>query len=466
MSMLGRAAVRAAFRAPACCARRRLHGSGARALPSGRHGDGDGDGADDDGVQDLESIFDALEYGDRRNTPISNNAGRRAGPVPAQSGSKSDRAAADGDDDVQSLESILALLDQQESESSAAASSPPKQPQPQGGKEPWGGAADGQDPHLADIMAAIDQNRSLGGESSSAQQDAGEAADDPMREFERILADLASSDTRAYKREKPAPLFWDEDAIDKEYGSKDSFLKNLGPGMLFRSGPRASAYSAGRLVGDSDRVSAIAARVQRISQGAKKRGGSKAAGAEDTRGGQRQAKLDRDLEQNQLSKLAYCRSVPVLLGFVFSDLVSRSTTLDKSMAAARPSPAVYAEVIRKARELGAPSIGYFVYNYCRTRMRLANRLRVLNHEVCSEMLAAAWEGQRDISTVFLVIQDVVAMGVSGGQDMDRQISQIAAELRMVYNMPAAADSVLALQAKISPAPGAAPNAGRTPRARG
>ncbi|KAJ1727594.1 hypothetical protein LPJ61_004488 [Coemansia biformis] len=369
------------------------------------------------------------------------------------------------DEDLRSLESILELLDSpDEARPAKSVDGTPPLRQSRRRHEPAGDdgrGADGPDTTMDDLFSAIDENRRFGGRpQKGGGRRAGSAGDwrkgpdapdsgggdtDPMLEFERILADLAKNDTKAYTPDKPAPLFWDEDTIDGEFGSGGRFANKLSPRMLFESGPRASAYSAGRLVGDPDKVSDIAARLRRISRDTNQHDGRSGRGAGYVQGQQRQ---NRELEQNLLSRLALCRSVPALSSFVFADLISRSATVAKGMAAAQPSSAVYAEVIRKARELQAPSIALYVFNYCCTRMRLADRLRVLNHEVCSELLATAWHGQRDISLVFLVMQNTVATGISSGRGLDRQIDQIAADLRMSYNMPEAASNVLSLKSKI------------------
>ncbi|KAJ2420613.1 hypothetical protein IWW41_005759 [Coemansia sp. RSA 2522] len=82
-------------------------------------------------------------------------------------------------------------------------------------------------------------------------------------------------------------------------------------------------------------------------------------------------------------------------------------------------------------------------------MRLADRLRVLNYEMYSELLTTAWRCNSDISAVLLIMQDVIAMGVIGRRDMERQIDQIIVELRKVYKMPNIADLVLSLKDKIT-----------------
>ncbi|KAJ2710385.1 hypothetical protein H4R19_003771 [Coemansia spiralis] len=359
------------------------------------------------------------------------------------------------DEDLQSLESILALLDSTDKgKPEGAASGPPLRLN----RHRDDGSAGDQSTSMDDLFSAIDQNSKLGRRPDGgagrpthrASEPSSDDSGDPMLEFERILADLASSDTKAYKPDKPAPLFWDEDAIDKEYGESGRFAKSLGPKLLFESGPHASAHSGGRLTGDQDKISAIAARVQRISRDAKRRGDKATATPGHARAQQKQ---DRDLEHNLLSKLASCRSVPQLSDFVFNDLISRGAIEAKGMATARPSAAVYAEVMRMAREMQVPSVAYFVYKNCHTHMWLADRLRVLNHEVYAELLATAWQGQRDISMVFLVMQNIVAAGTISSRSLDRQIDQIATDLRMTYNMPAAADNILALKAKITPESG-------------
>ncbi|KAJ2355182.1 hypothetical protein GGF43_002836 [Coemansia sp. RSA 2618] len=269
-----------------------------------------------------------------------------------------------------------------------------------------------------------------------------------MQEFERILADMAGSNTKAYKASKPAPLFWDEAEANKNQSSHGGFLEDLSPNTLFEDGHRVSAFSAGKLAGDSTQISSLAKRIQKLSKSAmymqrkedlyrKKKNMSEAA------------TLDYEQEQLHLSALSFCNSVPKLSKFVLTSLLSRSSGKAQGMTGARPSPVVYAEVVRIARELKAPSIGIYLYNHCRGRMDLLDRLRVLNHAMYSELLTTAWRCKSDISLVLLIMQDIVAMGVVGQRDMERQIDQIIVELRKVYNMPNIADLVLSLKKKIT-----------------
>ncbi|KAJ2846612.1 hypothetical protein IWW36_004269 [Coemansia brasiliensis] len=277
-----------------------------------------------------------------------------------------------------------------------------------------------------------------------------DANEDVMNEFERILADMAGSDTEAYKSAKPAPLFWSESEINKSRSSEPSFLDKLSPESLFKGGLRSSAFSAGKLVGDPNQISTLAKRVQELSRLQKKKATkSKPSQEANNLVAGNSLEDDQRLERAQLGALATCFSVPDLSKFVFNDLISRRASIRKGLIQARPSPVVYAEVIRISRELKAPSIGLYLYDYCRTRMKLYDRLRVLNSQVYSELLTLVWRCKRDISAVLLIMQDIIAMGIIGGRDMERQIDQIVVELTKMYNMPNIADLVGSLRKKIT-----------------
>ncbi|KAJ1753427.1 hypothetical protein LPJ78_003794 [Coemansia sp. RSA 989] len=321
------------------------------------------------------------------------------------------------------------------------------------------GSFDADEPSLKDADMEIDEFiSSIGKEDTAApvrprdhgNVDSGDANEDLMNEFEQILADMAGSDTKAYKSAKPAPLFWSESEIDKTRPGESSFLDKLSPESLFKGGLRSSAFSAGKLVGDPNQISSLAKRVQELSRSQKKKAAKTNILQENSDFVTRNSlEDDQRLERAQLGALATCFSVPDLSKFVFNDLISRKASIRKGLIQARPSPVVYAEVIRISRDLKAPSIGLYLYDYCRTRMKLYDRLRVLNNQVYSELLTLVWRCKRDISAVLMIMQDIVAMGVVGGRDMERQIDQIVVELTKIYNMPNIADLVGSLRKKIT-----------------
>ncbi|KAJ2811643.1 hypothetical protein H4S07_001932, partial [Coemansia furcata] len=98
------------------------------------------------------------------------------------------------------------------------------------------------DPGIEDLLSAIDNNAATRGSSGRAAHAADRSQDksDPMAEFERILSDLAANDTEVYKRNRPAPHFWN-DGDDVEGGRRAKFIDDLEPASLFEPGPRASA---------------------------------------------------------------------------------------------------------------------------------------------------------------------------------------------------------------------------------
>ncbi|KAJ2309730.1 hypothetical protein IWW52_005608 [Coemansia sp. RSA 2704] len=410
-----------------------------RSASSAKHASGS-----DEDMQSLESLFDMFDSADNARPDST----AKTPPLKDQVSSKAhDRTSDSADinfDDLLSVISQNRSIDRDAPNSAISTKVPRFKPAKARKLD-----LDDDDLEIDDLSATdepIQQKNAAFNRRAPANHN---QRDDPMQEFERILADMAGSGTEAYKASKPAPLFWDEKDVSQSQGKDASFLDELNPQSLFENEHRISAYSAGKLVGDPSQISQLAKRVQQLSQKAQEHD----HGPEPIQGRRQRttdpAKLDRELEQNQLSALTSCRSVPALSKFVFMDLLSRKASATKGLATARPSPTVYAETVRRARELKAPSIGFYLYGHCRTRMGLADRLRVLNHEMYSELLITAWRSKSDISAVLLIIQDVIAMGVVGRLDMERQIDQIAVELRKVFNMPNIADLVLSLKSKIA-----------------
>ncbi|KAJ2078592.1 hypothetical protein H4R24_004370 [Coemansia sp. RSA 988] len=396
----------------------------------------------DDAVRSLESIFDLLDF-PGKNSPTTTGSRQSSREKHLRDKKSVDWSRNTDSDDV-SFDDLLSTISQSDNRDGERNKKTPK-PRFKNYTEK---STDGLD----DMFMAMDQEN-FRGPSRRPQHNPPNHSDDPedpMQEFERILADMADNETKAYKQSRPAPLFWDEDAINKEHGSTSSFIADLGPKSLFERGPHASAFSAGKLQGDENTISEIAARVQRISRQAQKtkphrqifEGGVNAESRE-------QSKVDRKLEQNQLSKLTSCRSVVSLSEFVISDLFSRKASATKGLQKARPSATVFTEVVKMAREYNVPSIALYVYNHCCTHLGLADRLRVLDGAMYSELLATVWQQQRDISTVLLLIRDIVMMGVSGGRELERQIGMISVDLRKDYNMVDISNHVLALKKKIA-----------------
>ncbi|KAJ2162691.1 choline-phosphate cytidylyltransferase [Coemansia sp. RSA 552] len=354
---------------------------------------------------------------------------------------------ADSDEEaVQSLESILGILGDEAKEPGAKDT----RPEARG----WGDgvtATEGSNKRQGGNMG-VDKLLSGFGRGKSAEPDyifGGQTSEqgdsvDPMQEFERILEDMAGSGTKAYTS-KPQPLFWDEKGINQG-GEASTFLEELNPQSLFGSGPRASAFSAGTLRGDPNMISSLAARVQRINKTQAPNSPSAEHESCDAKG---LSKLDQELERKQLSKLTTCHSVPALSSFMINDLLSLRSTVLKDKTRARPSPRVYAEAIRMAREMGAPSIGLYLYNHCYTRMKLRDRLLVLNHDVYAELLASAWDAQKDISAVLHLMQDLVGLGVVGNRELERRIDKIIVELHMAHGMHSISGHVERLKEKMS-----------------
>ncbi|KAI9503407.1 hypothetical protein GGI25_001838 [Coemansia spiralis] len=274
--------------------------------------------------------------------------------------------------------------------------------------------------------------------------------DDPMKEFERILSDMAAKNEPVYKKDRPAPLFWE----NRSNAKSDNFLKQLSPELLFECGPRSSAFSAGKLVGDSAQISPLAARIRKQSGIHKedKLPIKNKAGAKTRRGitefaGGKVDKRDMELEQRLLNRLANCTSVPKLTNFVISEIEGDNIAKVKGIVDALPSPVVYAELIRKARELQVPEIAFYVYNRCRNTLDVINKLRVMNADVYEELLTTAWATQQDFTAAAFIIQDAISMGVNVSSRMMRYIDQIIVELEKVYGMPTLANKFTVLKGK-------------------
>ncbi|KAJ2702521.1 hypothetical protein H4218_000820 [Coemansia sp. IMI 209128] len=313
-----------------------------------------------------------------------------------------------------------------------------------------------EDPGIEDLLSAIDKNAASRG-SSRRQPDTAdrrrlEDDSDPMAEFERILSDLAAKDTEVYKRSRPAPLFWNEGGESGEGvegGRRAKFIDDLEPESLFKPGPRSSAFSAGSLTSDSRRISGTASRILKLSSEARLAQDHRSLA--DSRDGRTSkvmgAQLSRrelDIEQVQLSRLSQCQSASALSNFIYSQLVATKDTQD-----VRPSPLVFTETIRVARELQSPYTAYFIYNYCRTSMSLIDKLNVLNVSFYEELLTTAWTSLRDISAVVSIIQDAISLGVISDERLEAQIGLIIIELHKIYDMPSTANQISELRGKMS-----------------
>ncbi|KAJ2658295.1 hypothetical protein IW148_004765 [Coemansia sp. RSA 1199] len=396
----------------------------------------------DEAIDSLESIFDMVDSLDKaKSDNIPSLKSQISKPNPSNPEDQTDSSQTLNFDD------LFSAISQNRNINQTTQSTTPKIPRFEPTSEPKD--YDNGETSIDDMFLDMDEEYAKSSSSKSHISKGYGGSDDPMQEFERILADMAGSDTKAYKAIKPAPLFWNEDEIKKSEGSRNGFLDDLSPQSLFEGGYKASAFSAGRLVGDTTQISSLALRIQRISEDTRHKESRSDAKHRRKQDLTKASKMDQDLERNLLSALGFCRSVPQLSKFVFMTLLSPRSNAIKGLPDARPSPVVYAEVVRISRELKAPSIGMFLYNHCRTGMRLADRLRVLNYEMYSELLTTAWRCNSDISAVLLIMQDVIAMGVIGRRDMERQIDQIIVELRKVYKMPNIADLVLSLKDKIT-----------------
>ncbi|KAJ2906519.1 hypothetical protein GGI21_004031, partial [Coemansia aciculifera] len=189
-----------------------------------------------------------------------------------------------------------------------------------------------EDSSLADLLSAIDNNpvsrdamrrQSATTDNSMRQERRGGNKADPMAEFERILSDLAANDTEVYKRNRPAPRFWDETG-DRDSGGGEGrrakFIDDLNPESLFEPGPRASAFSAGSLTGDKRRISETAMRVLQLNAEAKRAQNSQPGAAGGRMKQQLQSRKEMDIEQAQLSRLSQCQSSAALSSFIYSQL--------------------------------------------------------------------------------------------------------------------------------------------------
>ncbi|PIA16335.1 hypothetical protein COEREDRAFT_97513 [Coemansia reversa NRRL 1564] len=336
--------------------------------------------AKDDAVRSLESIFDLLDFPEKGSSTMTGSR------QPPREGHSRDNRAMDWDRNADSnnvsFDDLLSTISQSGNRGSERSKKP--------SKARFDNYTKKSDDGLDAMFSAMDEDGFRGSSERRQRSPSNQSGDpeDPMQEFERILADMADNETQAYKQSRPAPLFWDEDAINKEHGSTSSFIADLGPKSLFERGPRASAFSAGKLQGDENTISEVAARVQRISRKAQKSKERKQSHEDGvTAESREQSKADRKLERIQLSKLTSCRSVVTLSEFVINDLFSRKASAAKGLQKARPSSAVYTEVVKMAREYNAPSLALYVYNHCCTRLGLADRLRVLDGAMYSELLA-------------------------------------------------------------------------------
>ncbi|KAJ1770245.1 hypothetical protein IW140_002157 [Coemansia sp. RSA 1813] len=302
------------------------------------------------------------------------------------------------------------------------------------------------------------------------QRSNGSEDDDAMKEFERILSDMAMRKEAVYKQrnERPGPLFWQERGLGKE---GQDFIKELGPETLFKRGPRASAYSANKLAGDMSMVSALAKRVGKKSANEanvrKAMGPRRDAKDAPVRVGQVKRWIDRrgatnymsgqlgkrdmELEQVLLSRLANCTSATRLSSFVYDEIEGNNAAKIRGIQDALPSPVVCAEVIRKARELGVPLVGFYVFRHCRSFIDVMSKTRVLNADVYEELLVTAWGAMRDPAAAAFIIRDAITMGVAASASMTRYIDQIILELRTSYTMDAAAARLVRLKKGLDPA---------------
>ncbi|KAJ2254542.1 hypothetical protein GGI13_002098 [Coemansia sp. RSA 455] len=308
-----------------------------------------------------------------------------------------------------------------------------------------------EDPGIDDLLSAIDSNAASRGSSGryADTTDNGRQRDksDPMAEFERILSDLAANDTEVYKRNRPAPHFWDEGGSGEGLeggGRRAKFIDDLEPESLFEPGPRSSTFSAGTLTSDPRRISGTASRVLKLSAEAKRAQEQQIGSRDGEVAGGQQTRREMDIEQAQLSRLAQCQSVSALSSFIYSQLIAT-----KDSAGVRPSPLVFTESIRVARELQSPHTAYFIYNYCRTRLSLIDKLNILNVSFYEELLTTAWTSLRDISAVVSIIQDAISLGVTCDDRLDAQIGLTIIELHKIYDLPGTANQISELRSKMS-----------------
>ncbi|KAJ2788289.1 hypothetical protein GGI15_000094 [Coemansia interrupta] len=321
------------------------------------------------------------------------------------------------------------------------------------------GVGSDSDKGIEGLFKAMDKNRSM---HSGSKADSKSSNSDPMSEFERILADLADNDTEVFNRGHRAPLFWDsENRKNPKYNrpsknnnneDEDDFLKELTPESLFKQGPRASAFSAGKLKSDPQNISSMAARIMENTKLVKNKNDHQPQ--QPLKQSKISMKRDppgfKEMEQNQLGKLSMCRSVTALSTFVYEDLLSLKRPAKGGSAPPLPSPLVYADAIRVARELREPQIALFIYNFCHTHMNLTDRLRILDSPVYEELLATTWNSMRDISAVMRILQDAIAMGVVANSQLERQIDQIIIEVQKLYHMQDIANQLIVLKRKIMP----------------
>ncbi|KAJ2662681.1 hypothetical protein IWW48_001739 [Coemansia sp. RSA 1200] len=290
----------------------------------------------------------------------------------------------------------------------------------------------------------------IGGKN--ARNNSGSHADDSnvMDEFERILSDMATKKEKVYKdgSQRPPPLFMQNMGID---GSGQKFLSELGPDTLFQRGPRASAYSANRLAGDMTMASPMAIRMSKLTASdgvlapentaANNNSNSRSNAIQTKRGPTRTASMharlsrrDSELEQALLGRLANCTSVVRLSSFVYDEVERNSSANIRGIRIALSSPAVFAELIRKSRELGAPLIGLYAYRHCHATMDIANKTRVLSPDVYEELLMTTWGAMRDSLAAASVLRDAIVVGTVPNPSLLRCIDRLVLELRTSYNM--------------------------------
>ncbi|KAJ2444666.1 hypothetical protein GGF42_006235, partial [Coemansia sp. RSA 2424] len=393
------------------------------------------------GVRQTLHTASALRFRDR------DDEGEEEGSL---SSTSSAPKANDSEADTLDLDAIFGMLD--------LPKGPSKLPSKAGTEDKRTAKGD-EDPDIADLLSAIDNNpASRGSPEHPSAADTKRQRDkaDPMAEFERILSDLAANNTEVYRRNRPAPLFWDEgggeSGQESARGRRAKFIDDLEPESLFEPGPHASAFSAGSLTSDPRRISETASRVLKLSADARRKLDSQTAqpyagsrdGVVSAMAGRQQTRKEMDIEQAQLSRLSQCQTIAVLSNFVYSQLIST-----KAFPGVRPSPLVFTEAIRVSRELQSPHTAYFIYNYCRTRLSLIDKLNVLNAAFYEELLTTAWASLRDISAVVSIIQDAISLGIICDDRLDAQIGLVIIELHKIYDLPGTASQISELKSKLS-----------------
>ncbi|KAJ1726982.1 hypothetical protein LPJ72_006139 [Coemansia sp. Benny D160-2] len=307
-------------------------------------------------------------------------------------------------------------------------------------------------------------NRKSGGKDTTKDNGGGRAGEsNVMDEFERILSDMATKKEKVYKggSQRPPPLFMQNMGIDR---SGQKFLSELGPDTLFQRGPRASAYSANRLAGDMAMASPMAIRMSRLtaSDGVlapenttadnnnnnnnNRNSSSDRTTAMPTRRGPtrpasmhaRLSRRDSELEQALLGRLANCTSVVRLSSFVYDEIERNASASMRGIQIALASPAVFAELIRRSRELGAPLVGLYAYRHCHATMDIANKTRVLSPDVYEELLITTWGAMRDSLAAASVLRDAIAVGTVPNPSLLRCIDRLVLELHSSYNMDSVA----------------------------